>query len=64
MLLTMATAMGWSAPSADARASRVTEVEAVEPVVSAPIALPTLAAFDASHTQVADGEWRYMPSRR
>ncbi len=61
MLLTMATAMGWSAPSTDARASRVVEVEAVE---TAPIALPTVAVLNADDTHVTGGEWRYIPSRR
>lgn len=61
VLLTMATAMGWSAPSADARASRAVEVQAVE---TASVAMPTLATFGSSDTGVADGEWRYIPSRR
>lgn len=61
MLLTMATAMGFSGPSADARASRVVEADAVK---TAPVAMPTLAALDTTTTRVADGEWRYIPSRR
>jgi len=61
MLLTMATAMGWSAPSADARASRAVEVEAVE---TAPLAMPTVAVLSTGDTRVTGGEWRYIPSRR
>lgn len=61
MLLTMATAMGWSAPSADARASRVVEIDAAE---TASIAMPTLATSTSADTRVADSEWRYVPSRR
>jgi len=61
MLLTMATAMGWSAPSADARASRAVEVGAVE---AAPIAMPSIAVLSTGDTRVSDGEWRYIPSRR
>ncbi len=61
MLLTMATAMGWSAPSADARASDGDKLEVVE---TAPVAIPTLAALGSEGTRVADSEWRYLPSRR
>lgn len=61
MLLTMATAMGFSGLSADARASRILATDAV---TTAPAALPTLAALDTATTRVGDGEWRYVPSRR
>ena len=61
MLLTMATALGWSGPAADARASRLDRTLAIaQAVTEAPVA-PTL---ERSNGPLAESDWRYVSARR
>lgn len=61
MLLTMATALGWSGPSADARASRPDPALAMAQVFTKAPAAPS---FERSNGPIAESDWRYVSARR
>jgi|GEM_PF-2079845 len=61
MVLTMATVMGWAGGGSNARASGAEQSTAASPTSVAQFEVPTLTV---DSTRVADGEWRYVASRR
>jgi len=61
MLLTLATALGWSGPSADAQASRLDRTAAMAQVFTEAPVGPT---FERSNGSAAESDWRYVSARR